>query len=125
MAGTRSAKASWLTDIRSGDRNSSLRISPGWIGGRRSFVRMLYSPRSMVIDDFNVLCSAVGPDKADSPLIIDSDAVLALPVAGQSFEPISGNGRDVTQCIGIMQHTQLPPSNSCDVNELPVALPVK
>jgi hypothetical protein len=34
----------------------------------------------MIIDDLDVFRRAVAPDEADSPLIIDPDAMLALPV---------------------------------------------
>ena len=46
----------------------------------------------MIIDNLDVFRSALFPSKAHSPLIIDSDAVLALLVAGQSLKAISGNG---------------------------------
>lgn len=35
----------------------------------------------MVINDFYVIGVPVTPDKADSPLVVDPNAVLALPVA--------------------------------------------
>jgi len=41
----------------------------------------------VVIDNLDVdrAGRAVGPLKADPPLVIDTDAVLALPIALQSF----------------------------------------
>jgi hypothetical protein len=44
----------------------------------------------MIIHDFNIKSVAVFPSKADSPLVIDPDTVLALPMSSQGLEPIAG-----------------------------------
>jgi hypothetical protein len=36
---------------------------------------------------------ALHPNKADAPLIIDSNAVLPFPLALQRFQPVSGQCR--------------------------------
>jgi len=36
---------------------------------------------SVVVDDFHFPGIRVTPDEADTPLIVDADAVLSLPVA--------------------------------------------
>lgn len=43
----------------------------------------------MVIDDLDVIGVAVAPHKADSPLVIDPDAVLTLSVAVQGLQPVA------------------------------------
>ena len=40
----------------------------------------------MVVHDFNVLGVAIHPYEADSPLIVDPDAVLSTAAALQCFE---------------------------------------
>jgi hypothetical protein len=45
---------------------------------------------SVVVDDLNVLGTRSRPSEADSPLLIDSDAVLALSVASELLQSISG-----------------------------------
>jgi hypothetical protein len=42
----------------------------------------------MVVYDLNVVRIALAPAKANSPLIVDPDAVLAFPIAPQGFQPI-------------------------------------
>jgi hypothetical protein len=76
-AGTCNAIAKALALIPSGTRNSSRRISPGWIG-RILLVAMLYL--SVVINDFNIHWASVRPAEAHAPLVVDADAVLARPV---------------------------------------------
>ena len=44
----------------------------------------------MVVDDFHVVGVAIPPHEADAILIIDPDAVLALALAVQRFQPVSG-----------------------------------
>ena len=53
----------------------------------------------MVIDNLNIdrAGRVLRPLKANPPLIIDTDAVLALPVALEGFQPIAGKGGEVFQ----------------------------
>ncbi len=46
----------------------------------------------MVIDDLNVFgaVSSLRPFETDAPLLINPNAVLASPVAGQGFQPVAG-----------------------------------
>src|SRR5579863_4938620 len=48
------------------------------------------STASVMVNDLDVLGSRRCPAKADAPLIVDANAVLALPVAFQCFKPIAG-----------------------------------
>src|ERR1035438_6074541 len=98
-----------------GAKNSSRRISPGWMGGSRSLFAMPVIASLMIIDNLDVLRSALSPDETDSPLVVDSDAMLTLPVAGQSLDPVSRNRRDVFQFFGIVEHSQLPPRYLRDI----------
>lgn len=60
---------------------------------------------SMIVDDFNQAGTDVAlvPDKTDAPLVVDPDAVLALPVAGQPFKAIAGQSRKVSDVPGRIQ----------------------
>ena len=53
----------------------------------------------MVIDNFDIDWAgrAVRPFKANPPLVIDTDAVLALPVALECFQPVAGQGGEIFQ----------------------------
>ena len=44
----------------------------------------------MIIDDFDVF-GPVGPSEANTPLIVDADTVLSVPIAGERFQSISWN----------------------------------
>ena len=44
----------------------------------------------MIIYDFNIICIAVLPPKANPPLIVNTDAVLSLPVTFKRFQLIAG-----------------------------------
>jgi hypothetical protein len=44
---------------------------------------------SVVIDNFNVGGMAIDPHKANSPLCIDANAMLALPVAFEGFKLVA------------------------------------
>lgn len=44
---------------------------------------------SVVVDDLDALGSSVRPTEADTPLLIDTDAVGARPIALELLEPVS------------------------------------
>jgi hypothetical protein len=79
----------------------------------------------MIIDDLDAFRRAFAPDEAESPLIVDPDAMLTLPVATQSLKPVSWNCRQVLQPIGVVQHPKLPPCHGSQVAESAVLLAVK
>src|SRR3569833_1378431 len=80
------AFASALLESPSGAMNSSRRISPGWMGA--SF-RVLCEPL-MIVDDFHVFRIGARPAETDAELVVDPDAVLAVTVAFQFFQTVSG-----------------------------------
>jgi hypothetical protein len=61
----------------------------------------------MVVDDFHVVGVAIPPHEADAILIIYSDAVLALALAVQSLQPVSGRHTQIIQRHGGMQQEEL------------------
>jgi hypothetical protein len=69
----------------------------------------------VVVNDFNVGRTGVCPAKANPKLIVDSDAVLPLPVSLQSLEPIAGRNPEILQDVGLVQLVQSTPGPSPEV----------
>jgi hypothetical protein len=61
----------------------------------------------VVIDDFNLVRVTTSPDKTNSILIIDSNAVLPVTGSAQLFKPISRGHAQVAYVHSGMQHQQL------------------
>lgn len=56
----------------------------------------------MVVGNFNVFRAIVGPFKANTPPLVDADAVLAFAVAAQGFKPVTRqNGQDIEVYRGV------------------------
>src|SRR5690606_40595033 len=100
-----------------GSRNSWSRISPGWMGGSLRFMAA-----SVVVHDFYVFGVRAIPAKADAELIVDPDAVLALAIALQGFQPISRRHSQVFQAPGPIELLQFAPSDHGDAVEAPHGL---
>src|SRR5574341_1665686 len=98
--------------IPSGFMNSSRRISPGWIGWS-SFLRAIWTP-SMIVNDLDVVRVPRSPDEADSPPVIDADAMLSLAGAFQRLEPVARGDPQVVQRPGAVQVQQLPAGDSLE-----------
>ena len=51
----------------------------------------------MVIDNLDIdrARRVIGPLKADPPLIVNTDAILALPIAFQRFKPVAGQSGEI------------------------------
>src|SRR5205823_13447510 len=89
--------ASAFTDKPRGFRNSSPSTSPGWVVTRLGVATPL-----VVVDDFDMFRTLLGPGETDAPLIVDPDRVLTAAVASQAFQPglpaerasRQGRGRD-------------------------------
>jgi hypothetical protein len=79
----------------------------------------------MIINNFDILRSALSPDETDSPLIVDSDAMLTPPVAGQRLDPVTWNHRNVFQFFGVVKHSQFPPRYLGDIAEFSASLSMK
>jgi hypothetical protein len=71
----------------------------------------------VIIDNLDVLCRASSPDKANSPLIVDPDTVLPLPVADQHLDPVPWDRREILQFLSIIKHPQFSPRNRFDAFE--------
>jgi hypothetical protein len=76
---------------------SSMRTSPGWIG----------SSRSVVVDEFDIISTSVLPREADSPLVVDPDAVLPPSVALERLEAVARRNPQVLEDLRRMQLLEL------------------
>src|SRR5258706_4914126 len=98
VAGTRNAMASAFADIPRGRKNSSPSTSPGWVVTRLGIAAAL-----VVVDDFDIGRTLLGPYETDAPLIVDADRMLAFSVCCKCFEPVR-RGRaqivDIARVIG-------------------------
>ena len=47
----------------------------------------------MVVDDLDIVGPVVAPDEADAPPVVDADAVLALAVVLERFQPVTRRKR--------------------------------
>lgn len=63
----------------------------------------------MVVAYFYTAGRPFVPDKADSPLVIDSDAPLSVAVTGKFFQPVLRGNAKVVDPAGVVQHPQLAP----------------
>jgi hypothetical protein len=98
-----------------GFMKSSYKISPGGMGSSSlPFPRLANG--LVIIDDFDFIRFSVDPAEADSPLVIDPNAVLPCPVAPQGFEPVSGKFGEFFELHRRVQLFQFPPRDS--LNEL-------
>jgi hypothetical protein len=61
----------------------------------------------VVIDDLNVVGVAPLPTKADAPLVIDPDTVLASSIALQQLQTVSRRDPQVLEGLGSMEHPKL------------------
>ena len=61
----------------------------------------------MVIDDFDLVRVSVAPDEAQSPLVIDPDAVLPGPVTLQGFQTVTRWLPQILKDMGSREHVEL------------------
>src|SRR5512136_1366392 len=89
-----------------GLRNSSKRTSPGCTGDRSATfgaVRPL-----VVVDDLDFVGITVPPGEADSPRVVDPDAVLSFAFPHEAFQPITGWHSKVLEGLRGVEHHELP-----------------
>jgi len=61
----------------------------------------------VVVHDLDVVGASGAPSKAEAPLLVDADAVLAGTVAGQFLEAVAGWDSEVTEDLGGVEDQQL------------------
>jgi hypothetical protein len=68
----------------------------------------------VIIHDLDIVCVPFAPNEADTPLVVDPDAVLPLSVAVQGFQAISRRRYQVSQFRRAVQLPKLPARNMLD-----------
>jgi hypothetical protein len=63
----------------------------------------------VIVDNLDIVRGSVLPTKADTPLVVDANAVLTLSVAAQRLEPIARGDGQVLDRPCSMQIQQLAP----------------
>ena len=69
----------------------------------------------VVIDDFDLFCVCVSPKKTNSPLVIDSNAVLAFPVVFKPLKAISRQGGQICQVYACGQREKFSASRALNI----------
>jgi len=69
----------------------------------------------VVIDDFNIVRIAVGPDEANPKLIVHADAVLSRAVSFQRFQLIPWQGK-IVEGLGLIYLISSAPSSRSPAN---------
>src|SRR5262245_25282575 len=105
VRGTRSCAASAYGVMLRGARNSSRRISPGWIGARDFLA--IASCSSMIVGNLNRFRVTAGPHEAEPVLIVNSDRVRSSANALQCFQVVTRHGTQVIEHLGAVEHDQL------------------
>ncbi len=72
---------------------------------------------SVVIHYLDISRTYFGPYKADSPLIVNANAMLTLSVTLQSFQMVSGRGLHEIQRLSSIQLRQFPLSHRQESSE--------
>src|SRR5437763_3241264 len=75
--------------------------------GSRRFVAMFRS--LVVVGDLDIEGVGIAPSEADSPFVVDSDAVLSLPIALQLLQSIPRRRSYVLKRHRAMQQQHFPP----------------
>ena len=61
---------------------------------------------SVIVDDLDIAGPVIGPSEADAPLRVDSNAVLAGPIAPQRLQPVAPQDGKVLERLGAVQQSQ-------------------
>jgi hypothetical protein len=72
---------------------------------------------SVVVRDLDFEGVSIAPDETETPLIIDSDAVLPLPATLQFFQPVARRHSKILKRNSAMQEKQFSPRRSLQVPE--------
>ena len=57
----------------------------------------------MIVYDLNIVSVSLVPAEADTPLVIDPNAVLSLPVSSQFLKAISWRDKKIVQLLRRIQ----------------------
>lgn len=80
--------------------------------------------RSVVVDNFDFIGYTLPPDEADTPLIVDANAVLAFTVTPECLQPIAWRHSQIVQPRRKMHLCQLAPGHTTHVGAEPPTVSV-
>ncbi len=69
----------------------------------------------MIINYLHIVSVIFLPIKTNSPLVVNSDAVLSRTIADEFFQAVSGRNAQVVDCFGIIYHSQFSQSDLLNV----------
>ncbi len=69
----------------------------------------------MIIYNFYTVGVPIPPFKADTPLVVDANAMLTFPLPYQFFQAIGRRNAQVLEREGSVQHTQLSQGNLLNI----------
>ena len=70
----------------------------------------------MIVRDLNIARLAVVPFETDTPLIVDPNAVLSLPIPAEFLESVRGWYAKVVQVFRTVEDYELPISNNLNIS---------
>lgn len=70
----------------------------------------------MIVNDLDLECITIVPPETDSPLIIDSNAVLAGPIAAELLQAVSWRDAKVRERFCRVERRELPEHGSKQVS---------
>jgi hypothetical protein len=76
----------------------------------------------MIVDDLNLVCVPLAPNKTEPPLVVDPDAVLSSSIAVQGFQTIPRRSNQVSQFRSAVQLPKLPARDMLDGLKTPAWL---
>ena len=77
----------------------------------------------MVINDFDIFRASSRPPEAQSKLLVNPDAVLALAITTQRFQPIAGRYFEILQLVCELKLTELSQRYPLKIHEALDATP--
>jgi hypothetical protein len=73
----------------------------------------------VIVRDLNVIGASIAPYKTKAPLIVDSNAVLSLPVAAKNLQSVTGRRSRITQFRSAIQLPQFAARNLLNHSKSP------
>jgi hypothetical protein len=66
----------------------------------------------VIVYDLDIVSVSIPPTEADTPLVVDPNAVLSFPVSSQFLKAISWRDKKIIQLLRRVQQEQLPLSDA-------------
>jgi hypothetical protein len=79
----------------------------------------------VVVNDLDLLWPGVRPDKAESELVVDADAVLAMAVPPERLQAIARWDLQIVEASGGVEDGELAERNTSEASEAAPWLPFK